>query len=377
MTDEPKICVVTDPRPIASVIPLCNLTSILARFSNYLFLITGNEGERVLQAQPGIKGYSIKYKPNNFVLLRMIRHIFLQLQVCCEIIRINHEINIYIFMFGENLVLPVLTCKLFRKPVILYLAGSEIKIAEQNKSWAAGIFISMQKMNYRLANIIVVYSQRLISEWNLVKFAGKIVIAHEHIIDFKEFQTKKSHRNRTYQVGYIGRLSEEKGILSLVEAIPAVLGVNKNINFFIGGDGQLMESVKKYINDNSLQKKVTLGGWINHNDLPSCLNDIQLLVIPSFTEGLPNIMLEAMVCGTAVLASSVGAIPDIIRNEETGFILKDNSSNAIAGNILKALSNPYLEQIAIKGSLFIKSEFEIQKTIDRFKKVIEHVMRQK
>jgi glycosyltransferase involved in cell wall biosynthesis len=52
---------------------------------------------------------------------------------------------------------------------------------------------------------------------------------------------------------------------------------------------------------------------------------LALLVIPSYTEGLPNIMLEAMACGTPMLASPVGAIEDVIKDEETGFILRSKS----------------------------------------------------
>ena len=65
---------------------------------------------------------------------------------------------------------------------------------------------------------------------------------------------------------------------------------------------------------------------------------LKLLVLPCYTEGLPNVMLDAMACGTLVLAISVGAIPDPIKNDETRFIMGDNSPECIARSVVKALN---------------------------------------
>ena len=73
-----------------------------------------------------------------------------------------------------------------------------------------------------------------------------------------------------------------------------------------------------------VNKNVTLVGWISHDELPSYLNMLKLLVVPSYTEGLPNIVIEAMSCGTPVLATPVGGVPDLIEDGITGFILEDN-----------------------------------------------------
>jgi glycosyltransferase involved in cell wall biosynthesis len=97
---------------------------------------------------------------------------------------------------------------------------------------------------------------------------------------------------------------------------------------------------------------------------------LQLLVIPSFTEGLPNIILEAMACGTPVLATSVGAIPDIIKDGETGYIMENNSPVCIAENITRVLGDPDREKIAMNARKMVESDFTFDTTVTQWKRIL-------
>jgi len=94
------------------------------------------------------------------------------------------------------------------------------------------------------------------------------------------------------------------------------------------------------------------------------------LVLPSYTEGLPNIMLEAMACGTPVLATPVGAIPDVIRDGKTGFIMEDNSPKCIAENVVRALEHPDLEEIAEAGRRFVEEEFTFERAVEKWRGIL-------
>ena len=87
MSNKPRICVVTYPRPSASIIPLSNLVKILFELSDFLYLITGNEGEHVLKTHSNISGYSVKYKYRSFIITRILSHITLQLKIAIKILR--------------------------------------------------------------------------------------------------------------------------------------------------------------------------------------------------------------------------------------------------------------------------------------------------
>ena len=121
-----------------------------------------------------------------------------------------------------------------------------------------------------------------------------------------------------------------------------------------------------------IKESVINVGWIPHNELPTYLNNFKLLVLPSYTEGLPNIMLEAMACGTPVLVTPVGAIRDVIENEETGFILDDNSPQGIGDSVIHALNHPHSKTIANNGRIFIESEFSFEKAVDSYATILSN-----
>lgn len=137
----------------------------------------------------------------------------------------------------------------------------------------------------------------------------------------------------------------------------------------------MRNSIEKYVIDRQLNRKIKILGWISHDRLPIYLNELKLLVLPSYTEGLPNIMLEAMACGTPVLATSVGSIPDIISDGFTGFLLKENSPQNVADNILRALEHPDLHRVADKARDLVRIHFTYEAAVERYKKVLHLLLR--
>jgi glycosyltransferase involved in cell wall biosynthesis len=108
-----------------------------------------------------------------------------------------------------------------------------------------------------------------------------------------------------------------------------------------------------------------------HNKFPDYLN--KLFVLPSYTEGLPYTIVEAMACGTPILATPVGAIPDVIKDGETGFIMENNSPECIAENVMRVLEHPDLEQIVENARALVEREFTYEAAVERYRKILKEL----
>ena len=276
-------------------------------------------------------------------------------------------------MGGETLAPSVVTAKIFRKKAIIVLPGRVTTAMEAIGDQLVVPVKILTKIARRHCKKIVVYSPALITEWNLEPYRHKILIAHEHFLDFTTFTVTTPLTSRPPLIGYIGRLSGEKGIQHFTQTLPSILAGQPDLRVLIGGDGPLKEPIAASLQKGGVATRVDLAGWISHDDLPSYLNQLRLLVLPSYTEGLPNIMLEAMACGTPVLATPVGAIPDVIIDGKTGFIMENNSPECIAENVIRALNSPDLERIAEEGRLSVEENFTFECTVERWNEVLEEI----
>ena len=369
-----NVGILTFPISEAGNIPLSNLVDILEALSNDLQLITGNDGYTFFKDDERIRTYGIKHKKGKNIFTKILKVGHTHLKISYNLAKITGNVDIWIFFIGGSyLLLPMLTAKLLRKKVVLAFAGSSILSLKSANDNLFKLVKILSKINCTLTNRIIIYSPNLIKEWNLEKYKDKICIAHEHFLDFNKFKMKKKFGERDNLVGYIGRLSEEKGVLNFVKAIPEISKEKGDLEFLIGGDGQLCNKIKKHLDENNLTDKVNIVGWIPHDKLPDYLNELNLVVLPSYTEGLPNLMLEAMACGTPVLATPVGAIPDIIIDGETGFIMKSNSPECIAENVMRALEHPDLERVVENARVLVEREFTYEVAVELYRKILKEL----
>jgi len=284
------------------------------------------------------------------------------------------------FVGGPGLLLPMLAARWLRKKILLIVttgpSSKSIREIYKKSLWGAGavifsrLFSILEKLSYNLSTRLVVYSPSLISFGNLEKYQRKIFIAHEHFVDFDTFKPERTLSGRGDLVGYIGRLSGEKGVMNFINAIPKVLEAREKTMFLVIGQGPLRAEIEELLDTHNLSNKVSLLGWVPHNELPEYINQLKLLVLPSYTEGLPNIILEAMACGTPVLATPVGSIPDLIKDGETGFILADNSPENIAASILRALGHPKLKEITGNARRFVEQNYTYEIAVAGYRNIL-------
>lgn len=350
---QPNILIIGNPHSHRSAKAfLQKFTKIIARIGEHVYVISGDDPSKY----DNVVWIKSPFTENNNLIKKFFLIIKNQIGLIILLWKKMNNFQVSIIL-NPAFLIPIILLKLNRKKVALFVDGKTINL-----------LTPLARINFMLSDVLLVESENVVNEWNIQKYEKKMhygatFVDTNFYIDQKEI-------NKEDIVGFMGVLEEGKGILNFLDAIPIVLKQRSNLKFLIAGDGKLFKKIKEYIDHNNLSKNVEILGWVAHDDVPNYLSKLKLLVLPSVSEGLPNIVLESMSCKTPVLATSVGGIPDIINNGENGFILENNSPKCIAANIINILDNPKLEQVSFKAFKMIEKEFSYESALNRYREIL-------
>ena len=149
---------------------------------------------------------------------------------------------------------------------------------------------------------------------------------------------------------FVGRLAEKKGVRYLIEAMPAILAHVPNCRLVIAGDGPLREDLEALSASLGLDGRVIFAGAKRPEDLPAYYASADVFVAPSVvvdsgdTESFGLVIAEAMASKCPVIASDVGGIGDLVKNGETGLLVPQRDSRAIANAVCEMLGNTQLRR---------------------------------
>ncbi len=145
-------------------------------------------------------------------------------------------------------------------------------------------------------------------------------------------------RNGRKTFGVIGRLFPDKGHRYFIKAFANVLKTNPSITGMIFGDGPAKDEILRLVEKMNLQHRIHLCGV--RSDIKGLYESIDYIIIPSLREGLPFVLLEAMINKIPVVASAVGDIPLLVENEVTGYLVKPGDIEGIEEAMIRLIENP-------------------------------------
>ncbi len=376
-----KLCIITYPFPkIEKVyIHLFTFVKILEPLFEEIYVITGNIPEDdIPQGKFRLINFRMEIELRRHQPLFIALPIWLfnfvlgQIKTSFYLIKLSRSADTVLFFLGSDInLLSLLIAKLLGKEVITMIVEYSPKSIELVYGRSPSYFYRLlAKLNRTLSDRIIVYSENVIRWAHLEKYRKKVSIGTQAFIDTDLFRIKQPYAERKNTIGYVGRLSKEKGILDFIDAIPMILQVCSDVDFLIIGDGPLLSPIKEKLAKNGLLEKVTLAGWAAHDEIADYMNRLKLLVMPTHTEaGSPQPVQEAMGCGTPVLVSKVGGVADVVKDEENGFILSDRSPQQITKDIIKILKYPGIDEIIRNGRKLIEQEYTYEAVVERYREV--------
>jgi glycosyltransferase involved in cell wall biosynthesis len=170
---------------------------------------------------------------------------------------------------------------------------------------------------------------------------------------------------------FLGWLERSKGIFELIEACRRLAG-SRRFTLDVAGDGNASPEARALVAQHSLGDVVRFRGWLRDQQLLQALSDADVLVLPSWAEGLPNAMIEAMAAGLAVVVTGVGAIPELITNRHTGLLVEPRNTDELTRALDEIIVDGELrESLGRQAYRAAVREFEVEAAVNRLAQEIE------
>jgi len=213
----------------------------------------------------------------------------------------------------------------------------------------------VESVVYRFCDIAIVASYQdkkyLLDKYRLMDDKVTVIPNYIDITKFHPLDSKKY----VDRLIFVGRLNKQKNLFRLIDAVSKA-----NVILDIFGDGELKEKLKLYAVENSVT--VNFMGIVPNSELPQTLNHYRYFIIPSFYEGMPKALLEAMACGLVCIGTDVSGINEVIDDNINGFLSKGVDAMSIYDSIVLATESNHEKLNTISESAFklIKKDYSLE-----------------
>ena len=168
-----------------------------------------------------------------------------------------------------------------------------------------------------------------------------------------------------HRIVCVGRLSPEKGHFGLLDALAALRANGVRARLVLVGDGPERERIERHSAQLKLDDMVVFKGRLGERDTLAEIATATILVLPSFMEGLPIVLMEAMALGVPVVASRVAGVPELIEDGVEGFLFRPSDWTDLAEKMTRLLTDDGLrDRMKLAARAKIKDEFDTTKTIE-------------
>lgn len=228
------------------------------------------------------------------------------------------------------------------------------------------------KFMFKWANHVVLLTE--IQKKLLLKFVAETKISVlPNMVDCSFELSSKTKKNGKITALFLSRLEKEKGVYDILESIPAVIEKFPQACFLFAGEGKDREKMEIICSESQFCDHVKFLGYIHEEEKSRFLSRGDVFLFPSqHPEGMPYALLEAMSHGLPIIATPVGAIPEIITNQENGFFVPTESPEILAETMIRLLSDFDLrKKMGQQNRQKVETFFNINVVCEKFKILYE------
>lgn len=193
-------------------------------------------------------------------------------------------------------------------------------------------------------------------------------------VDIEKFRPQVLVQNRVPRIVFAGRFMEQKNPFQLVRVLSKLKAFSWECVMF--GDGPLFSKVKAEISKQQLENRIQLRGWVDPNDVIAEFAQSEILFMPSRSEGLPVVGVQAMASGMAIVAGNAGGFIDLVKPGENGFLYDPEDTAGMCEGLSALLLEPERLLNARRKSLAFSENFDLQTIVSSYVQLFEEVIKE-
>jgi len=266
--------------------------------------------------------------------------------------------------------------KLFKRKVIVFFRGWNMSTKERIEKH----YLSLFKLIYFKADSIIVLSsteQKILKSWGYKKpLYIETTVVDDSLIKSvsREFLDTKFTNVQNYRLLFLSRVEKAKGIYETIDAFNLLKDKYKNLQLTIAGVGSELDNVKEYIQKHNISD-IYFEGFVSGKKKIEVFNNSHIFIFPSYSEGMPNAVLEAFSFGLPVITRYVGGLVDIFQNDVNGFITESKDPVVFAGYIEKLIVDKELtKEISMYNYKYAQENFISTIVVKRLEKIYKSLL---
>ena len=233
------------------------------------------------------------------------------------------------------------------------------------------------KKIYSKCNVLIALSEEWKKRLSQIVAEDRIEIIENYSVLHEDALEERMQRECNNTVLFLGELGKRKGCYDIPEVIAQVRKSIPDVKFILAGAGSEVDenAIKKLIDEKGISDNVEFPGWVRGDTKDKLLRKADVFFLPSYNEGMPMAVLDAMGYGLPVVSTNVGGIPKIVHDGENGVCCEAGDVDRMSRSITELMLNEELRENAGRDSMkIVKAKYSLEAHIEMLERVYEGTM---
>ncbi|MEE0211139.1 MAG: glycosyltransferase family 4 protein [Negativibacillus sp.] len=253
-----------------------------------------------------------------------------------------------------------------KKPIINHIHGADFSLFYEHASAKKKRLI---KSVYERCSVLIALSDEWKDKLSQIVSENKIVVVENYSILHEDALEERCLRQSNHKILFLGELGRRKGCYDIPDVVEQVVAYIPDAKFILAGAGSVQDeiAIKQMIKEKKVEKNVEFPGWVRGKEKDKLLREADVFFLPSYNEGMPMSILDAMGYGLPIVSTNVGGIPKIVQNGKNGYCVEPGNIIEMSEAIKILIESKRIESSVLSFKI-VKNGYSLEQHIKKLEK---------